>query len=123
MVSSKGNTIHTFANGNDTSTPTAVESPSNIINQPQTYGHLGITSDDASSTSVGGPFFGTSTPLYAGSFNPTSTLTVFGWTGPADGVTQNVGVAKVAFRIEIGTLQAAANDYSNNLIYVATPIF
>ncbi|MGB7957308.1 MAG: hypothetical protein WCF77_00490, partial [Minisyncoccia bacterium] len=126
MISSKGNTIHTFVNGNATSTPTPWTSPTNIINQPQTYGHFGITSDDASSTSVGGPFFGatgTTTPLYAGSFNPTSTLIVFGWTGPADGVTQNVGVAKVAFRIEIGSLQAAANDYSNNLIYVATPIF
>jgi len=26
-------------------------------------------------------------------------------------------------RIEIGPLQAAANDYQNNLIYVATPVF
>ena len=123
MTSSKGNTIHTFVNGNNTSTPGPWQSPANLINQPTTYGHFGITSDDASSTSVGAPFFGTSTPLYAGSFNPTSTLTVFGWTGPSDGVTQNVGVAKVSFRIEISPLQAAANDYANNLIYVATPIF
>jgi hypothetical protein len=123
MMSSKGNTIHLFSNANATSTPSPWTSPTNIINNPLTYGHLGITSDDTSSTVVGGPSFGTSTPLYAGSFNPTSTLMVFGWNGPADGVTQNVGAAKVAVRLEIGSLQAAGNDYSNNLIYVATPVF
>ncbi len=119
MTSANGNTIHLFANGNATSTPSPWVSPSDIINQPNTYGHVGITSDDSSGTLN----FGTSTPLYAGSFNPTSTLTVFSWTGPADGTTQNVGAAKVAVRIEISPLQAAANDYTNNLIYVATPVF
>jgi hypothetical protein len=119
LTSSKGNTIHLFSNANATATPSPWTSPTNIINNPLTYGHFGITSDDASGTLN----FGTSTPLYAGSFNPTSTLTVFAWNGPADGVTQNVGAAKVAFRIEISPLQAAANDYTNNLIYVATPVF
>lgn len=123
MESSKGNIIHLFSNGNATSTPSPWTAPSNIINNPLTYGHIGITSDDTSSTSVGGPSFGTSTPLYAGSFQSTSTLLVFGWTGPADGVTQNVGAAKVAVRIEVSPLQAAANDYANDLIYVATPVF
>jgi hypothetical protein len=125
MVSSKGNTIHTFINGADTFPPTGWVAPSSIINRPATYGHFGITSDDASDTVVGGPnYYGSSSvPLYAGSFNPTSTLLVFGWNGPADGVTQNVGTAQVAYRIEIGPLQAAANDYANNIIYVATPVF
>ncbi len=123
LTSQTGNTIHLFDNGNATSTPSPWAAPSNIINQPATYGHLGVTSDDASSSLVGAPSFGTSTPLYAGSINPTSTLTVFAWNGPADGTTQNVGTAKVAYRIEIGTLQPAANDYTNNLIYVATPTF
>jgi hypothetical protein len=123
LTSNKGNIIHLFSNANATSTPSPWTSPTNVINNPNTYGHVGITSDDTSSTAVGGPFFGSSTPLYAGSFNPTSTLIVFGWTGPADGTTQNVGAAKVTTRIEIGPLQAAANDYQNNLIYVATPVF
>jgi hypothetical protein len=124
LVSNKGNTIHLFSNANATSTPSPWTPPSNIINNPLTYGHFGITSDDTSSTVIsGGQSFGIATPLYAGSFNPTSTLMVFGWTGPADGVTQNVGAAKVAMRIEISPLQAAANDYTNNLIYVATPVF
>ena len=119
MTSSKGNTIHLFSNGNATSTPSPWTSPSNVINQPATYGHIGITSDDSSGTLN----FGTAAPFYAGSFNPTSSLIVFSWNGPADGVTQNVGAAKVAVRIEISPLQAAANDYSNNLIYIATPVF
>jgi len=119
MTSVTGNTIHLFKDANATSTPSPWVAPGNIINNPATYGHFGITSDDASGTLQ----FGTSTPLYAGSFNPTSTLTVFAWNGPADGVTQNVGAAKVAFRIEISPLQPAANDYTNNLIYVATPVF
>ena len=119
MLSSKGNTIHLFKNGNATATPSSWASPSNIINNPLTYGHVGITSDDTSGTLN----FGTTTPLYAGAFQPTTTLIVFNWNGPADGVTQNVGAAKVAVRIEISPLQAAANDYSNNLIYIATPVF
>jgi hypothetical protein len=120
MQSSKGNTIHLFSNANATSTPSPWTSPKNTINNPLTYGHIGITSDDSSGTDT---FVSGGVPLYAGSFQPTSTLTVFNWNGPADGTTQNVGAAKVAIRIEISPLQAAANDYSNNLIYVATPVF
>lgn len=124
MFSSKGNTIHLFSNSNGTSTPSPWTAPSNTINTPTTYGHIGITSDDTSSTAAcSGPNFGLASPLYAGSFNPTSTLMVFCWNGPSDGSTKNVGAAKVAVRIEIGSLQAAGNDYTNNLIYVATPVF
>ncbi|HVN26510.1 MAG TPA: hypothetical protein VMT99_02550 [Candidatus Paceibacterota bacterium] len=119
LTSQTGFKIHLFRDANATSVPSSWAAPANTINNPNTYGHFGITSDDASGTLA----FGTSTPLYAGSFQPTSTLTVFAWTGPADGVTQNVGAAKVAFRIEISPLQPAANDYTNNLIYVATPVF
>lgn len=123
LTSDKGNTIHLFDDGDATSTTIPWVAPSSVINQPNTYGHFGITSDDTSSSLLGALDFGSSTPLYAGSFNPTSTLTVFTWDGPSDGTTQNVGQATVGFRIEIGPLQAAANDYTNNLIYVATPTF
>ena len=118
-TSNTGNKIHLFPNSFATPTPISWASPSGTINSNITYGHFGITSDDTSGTVN----FGSSTPLYAGSFNPTSTLTVFAWTGPADGVTQNVGTAKVAYRIEISPLQPAANDYTDNIIYVATPVF
>ena len=119
LTSSGGATIGVFSNGNGTSTPSPWTSPTGLGGHPNTYGHLGVTSNDTSGTLA----FGTSTALFAGSFNPTSTVTVFSWTGPADGVTQNIGIASVAYKIEISPLQAAANDYSNNLVYVATPNF
>lgn len=120
MTSQNGNTIHLFDDGNATSTPSPWVAPGDVLDQSNTYGHIGITSDDAD---LGGGEFGTSTPLYAGSFQSTSTLTVFSHNGPADGTTQNKGKADIALRLEISPLQAAANDYTNNLIYVATPTF
>jgi hypothetical protein len=119
LTSSGGSAIHVFSNGNGTSTPSPWTSPSGITGQLNTYGHIGITSNDSSGT----VFFGTSTPLFGGSFNPTSTLTVFSWTGSADGATQNIGLAMIAYKIQISAMQAAGSDYSNNLIYVATPSF
>ncbi len=120
MTSAKGDSIHLFVDGNATSVPSTWVAPGNVLDSPNTYGHIGITSDD---TDLSGGTFGTSTALYAGSFQSTSTLTVFSHTGPSDGTTQNKGTAKVAYRIEISPLQAAANDYTNNIIYVATPTF
>jgi hypothetical protein len=119
LTSSNGDTIGQFYNGNATSTPSPWLPPSGLIGQTNTYGQFGVTSDDASGTLN----FGTSTPLFAGSFNPTSTLTVFSWAGPSDGMTQNAGKASVAYEIEVTPLQAAGNNYTNNLIYVATPVF
>jgi hypothetical protein len=120
LLSNTGNRIWLFANGAPTSTPNLWRSPSSTIGSANTYGHIGVTSDDADYSNG---LFGTSTPKYAGAFQSTTTLTLFSATGTADGVTQNIGAAKVAYRIEIGSLQAAANDYTNNLIYIATPTF
>jgi hypothetical protein len=53
----------------------------------------------------------------------TTPLDVFDNNGPSDGVTQNVGVADVAYSISISPLQAAGNDYTDTLTYVATPTF
>ncbi len=128
LQSSKGNVINQFPNGVPSSTPSAWSSPSNTLDAPATYSHIGVTSDDTDlSTSDGytSQNYGTVSPLYAGAFNATATppLVVFAHTGPSDGLTQNKGTAKVFYRIEIGSLQAAANDYTDNLIYVATPTF
>jgi hypothetical protein len=119
LLSNTGNRIWLFANGNPTSTPASWLAPSSTIGSAYTYGHFGVTSDDSDLPTA----FGTSTPKYSGAFQSTTTLTLFSATGTADGTTQNVGAAKVAYRIEIGSLQAAANDYANTLIYVATPTF
>ncbi len=118
LTSSGGASIHLFADGNATSTPSPWTSPSGTSDQPNTYGHIGVTSND--SDLGGGEYNGS---LFAGGFQATSSQTVFSNNGPADGSTQNIGKADIAFKIEISALQAAGNDYSNNLIYVATPVF
>jgi hypothetical protein len=68
-------------------------------------------------------FFSGSAIKWAGNFSATSTRTVLSNSGPADGTTQNIGKARVGYKIQITSLQAAASDYSNHLIYVCTPTF
>ncbi len=118
LISGNGASIHLFQNGEAVATPTAWTSPSSTLNVSRTYGHIGVTSNDADLNS--GEFSGS---LFAGNFQSTSSRQVFSATGTSDGTTQNIGLAEVAFRIQIGALQAAANDYTNTLTYVATPVF
>jgi len=118
LMSGSGATIHLFDDGNATTTPSPWVSPSGSTGNPATYGHIGVTTDDSDLNS--GSFTGSK---FAGGFQPTSTLAIFSNDGPSDGSTTNIGKASVAYKIEISPLQAAGNDYHNNLIYVATPRF
>jgi hypothetical protein len=120
-LSQTGADIDLFRNGEATATPIPWISPSSTLNVETTYGHIGVTSDDQDLNS--GEFGSTSTPLFAGNFQATTTRTVFSATGTADGITSNIGSSTVAFRIQIGALQEAATDYTNTLTYVATPTF
>jgi hypothetical protein len=121
LLSSTGADIDLFANGNATSTPSPWAAPLNTLDSEGTYGHMGLTSDDADLNSGE---FGTSTPLFAGNIQASTTpRQVFSHTGPSDGTTQNRGMAKVAYRIQIASLQEAGNDYTNILTYIATPTF
>jgi hypothetical protein len=93
------------------------------LDQQWTYGHLGITTDDADLGTIDtvtavNDFTGRK---YAGNID--QPRLVFAHLGPADGVTQNKGKARVGYQIEIGDLQEAGNDYTNTLTYVATPTF
>ena len=115
-TSAIGANIDLFKDGATTSVPTAWTSPTNVLGQPNTYGHIGVTSAD--SDEGAGEFVGTK---YAGNFDQPRQL--FSNPGPADGVTANQGSTTVAYKIQIGTLQEAANDYTNVLTYVATPTF
>ena len=116
-MSSTGAIISLFANGATTSAPIAWVAPTATLDQPQTYGEFGVTSDD--NDEGGGEF--ASGSLWAGNID--KPRIVFSHTGPADGTTQNKGKATVAYRIQISDLQAAGNDYTNTLTYVATPVF
>ncbi len=116
LTSSAGKDIDVFADGTGTAAPTAWSAPSNTLGSEDTYGHFGLTSDDDINTSE----FGTA--LFVGNF-ATTARAVFNHNGPADGTTANIGSTTVAYRISIGSLQEAGNDYTNTLTYVATPVF
>lgn len=116
LLSASGADINTFKDGADTATPEAWAAPSNTLDSPDTYGHMGITSEDSD---LNGDEFGSA--LFAG--NLLSARQVFSHTGPANGSTADKGLTKVGYKIEVSALQEAADDYSASLTYVATPTF
>lgn len=118
-TSATGADIDLFSNGATTSTPIAWTTPTNTLNQEWTYGHIGITTEDATLSGVTPDKFGTD--LWAGNFN--APLEVFYNNGPSDGVSANQGTTRVGYQIEIDSLQESGNDYTNTLTYVATPTF
>jgi hypothetical protein len=126
-TSGSGAIIYPFKDGATTSVPTVWTKPRAILDAQQTYGHFGITSDDTDEgcaiqfVGCTGEFTPTTTTPYVG--NILTPRTVFTHSGPSDGLTQNKGLAKVAYKIEISDLQAAGNDYTNTITYVATPTF
>jgi hypothetical protein len=113
-----GATINSFNDGTATATPIAWVAPSALYNQPDTYGHWGVTTEDNSLSD--NDSFGNA--LYAGNFI-TTPREVFYATSSADGTTPNTGLTRVGYKLRISTLQEAAADYSTRLIYIATPVF
>lgn len=121
LLSANGADIDLFADGSETATPIAWATPTAVLGVENTYGHMGITSNDTDLNA--NEFFSGSVIKWAGNFQATSTRTIFSHTGAADGVTQNVGRARVGYKILVSSLQEAATDYTNHLIYVCTPTF
>lgn len=119
LLSSTGADIDLFKDAAETAVPAVWVAPTNVLGNENTFGHYGITTDDA--TLSGGDTFGTN--LWAGNFQVGSPLPVFWHNQPSDGLTANIGSTTVGYQIQIGSLQEAANDYNNTLTYVATPIF
>jgi hypothetical protein len=121
LTSSTGADIDGFIDGAYSSSPVAWAIPTGNISNENTWGHWGLTSDDAT--------FGVSDPFNAGGAGQlfvsasTTPVEVFRHNGPADGTTQNIGRAKVGYKVEISPLQEAGNDYTATLTYVATPVF
>jgi hypothetical protein len=137
LTSSTGEKIHRFANTTSGDVGTAVPAtwtqPLATLNSFETYGHYGITTDDETlhertgvSTDENFTSLGTGENSveggWVGNFHQ-EPRPIFGHTDAADGSTQNYGTASVGFGIEISSLQAAGNDYTNTLTYVATPTF
>ncbi len=131
MTSDSGSNINSFDNSADgTGSSTAAlahtwVSPNNTLDEYNTYGHMGLTSDDSDLTTVGGgdiDFYNSGgTAKYAG-FNSTDTMIVMSHDGPSDGTTQDVGLTFVAYSAEIASLQEAG-DYESTLTYIATPTY
>ncbi len=118
LRSSTGADIDLFRDGAETATAEAWgAAPLNTLGSENTYGHIGLTSDDA--VVQGGDLFGTQ--LFVGNFaNPRQ---VMYHNAPADGTSAGVGSTTVAFKVQIASLQEAGSDYTNTLTYVATPVF
>jgi hypothetical protein len=120
LTSEIGADIDIFQNGFDLSTPLAWTSPTGTLDNENTYGHEGITTEDNSLSD--GDTFGFA--LYDAIPTSSSTpLQVFFNTGPANGATAHKGATRIGFQIEITALQEAADDYTQSLTYIATPIF
>lgn len=117
LQSTTGATIDGFIDGSYTETPTAWQKPGALVADPATYGHWGLTSDDA--TTSRSQQFG-SDQWVSGSTTP---IVVMSHTGPADGVAPGIGTTRVGYQIEISALQEAGDDYTTTLRYIVTPTF
>jgi|GEM_PF-246003 len=125
-TSGNGAIIYMFKDGATTTVPTDWTAPKGILNNFQTYGHFGVSSNDADEGGTygnftSGEFYTSTTTRYIG--NILLPRIIFSHNGPADGTTQNEGKADVVYKIAISPFQAAGNDYTNTITYVATPIF
>ena len=121
LLSSNGADIDTFKDGANTATPTTWTAPLATLGSENTYGHMGLTSDDTDLNA--NEFYSGSVIKWAGNFYSTTTRPIFSHNAPSDGVTQNIGKARVGYKIQVSALQEAATDYTNHLIYICTPTF
>lgn len=118
LLSSTGADIDGFIDGAYTNTPTAWVAPTNNIALENTWGHWGLTSDDISLLGAGVDF--AANQWVAASTTPRA---IMAHDGPADGVTNDIGSARVGYQIQISALQEAGDDYNTTLTYIATPTF
>jgi hypothetical protein len=116
LESSTGAVIDGFSNGSYTNTPTTWQVPSATLGVPATYGHWGITSNDATTTRSAE--FDSNEWVSAS----TSPIVVMSHDGPANG-TGHQARANVGYQVEISSLQEAGDDYQAVVTYVATPTF
>ena len=130
LTSPAGDTIKCFADGTcvSWSSTQAWASPSENLNNPNTWGHFGFTSEDESvqtdgtcSTSTTGTYGTAAANRWAG-FSGTSQAPVMCHVGPSNGQTYQIGKIKVGYRVEITALQPAG-EYTNTLTYIATPTY
>ncbi|PLX21221.1 hypothetical protein C0584_03335 [Candidatus Parcubacteria bacterium] len=129
LRSDSNSTINSFnnaADGTGSSTPAAWAQPSAILDSFETYGHMGLTSDDETlNWGDLDPFdANTNSGLYVGfnGYGSANSVEVMYHNSPADGKTIDKGRTLVAYTAEVSSLQEAG-DYETVLTYVATPVY
>jgi len=120
LQSSTGADIDGFIDGTYVDSPTAWVSPTNVLLDENTWGHWGITSNDSTLNSNEFNVGSGGDRWVAASTTPRA---IFTHNGPSDGTSQDVGLARVAYKVEITPLQEAGDDYTTTLMYIATPTF
>lgn len=110
--------IDVFADGGANAIPGPWNPPSATAGATTTYGHWGLTTEDA--TLSDGNSFGDA--LYAGDFFATPREIMYA-TSSADGTTAHIGATRVGYKLEISPMQEAADSYTTTLMYVITPVF
>ncbi len=123
LTSATGADIDGFNNGNYETTPVTWDPPTALIADENTWGHWGLTTEDANmGPSLTDPFdvAGTGQRFVSASTTP---VEVFRHNGPSDGTTDNIGRTKVGYKVQVSSLQEAGDDYTATLTYVATPVF
>jgi hypothetical protein len=127
LLSDSGANINSINNGQTgagSTTPMVWPGPLNQLDHYNTYGHMGLTSNDDDADDdviMTNDYYVGSTAYYVG-LNGTNPTPVMAHNGPADGTTQNFGQAEVAFSAQIASLQEAG-DYSSTLTYICTPTY
>ncbi len=119
LQSSTGADIDGFNQGTYTNTPTTWVVPAGTVGSENTYGHWGVTSDDATTTRSAPDEFNANEWASAS----TSPRVVMSHTGPTNGTVTGEGTTRVGYKVQIGGLQEAGDDYTATLTYVATPTF
>jgi hypothetical protein len=120
LLSSNGSDIDGFADGAYNDTPIPWAAPGALPGDENTYGHWGITSDDAT---VGANTFNVGSGGNRFVSASTTPVEIFNHNGPTDGTGNGEGTTRVGYKVEASALQEAAEDYQATLTYVATPVF
>lgn len=122
MTSDGGDNINSFkdsATGSGSTTPQAWASPAGILDYDDSYGHMGLTSnDDDLVDSSYNDYFVAGVAQYVGLDGDTP-LVVMHHDGPTNNTTQDKGLAAVAYTAEIDVLQQAG-DYESQITYICT---
>jgi len=119
MTSDGGDNINSFRDsetGAGSTTPATWISPAGILDDDNTYGHMGLTSNDADLQDFTYNDFRNS--LYVGLVGATP-LVIMHHDGPTNNFTQDKGLAAVAYTAEIDVLQQAG-DYESQITYICT---